>query len=87
MGGFSLQARGHVEKSQSEMESSKAAGKVKRAVELREAFLLCVFGTQEAGRRQSYEAEGEEAVGGIDFSFLLCCFFHIFSSILKKYVN
>lgn len=42
-GGVSLQARGHVEKSQSEMESSKAAGKVKKAVELREAFLLCVF--------------------------------------------
>lgn len=34
------EAWGHVEKSQSEMESSKAAGKVKRAVELQEAFFV-----------------------------------------------
>lgn len=38
-GGHS-EAWGHVEKSQSEMESSKAAGKVKRAVELQEVFFV-----------------------------------------------
>ena len=45
MGGFEgwgghTEAWGHVEKSQSEIESSKAAGKVKRAVELQEAFFV-----------------------------------------------
>ena len=37
--GVTVRLGGHVEKSQSEMESSKAAGKVKRAVELQEAFI------------------------------------------------
>ncbi len=58
-GGWRSEAWGHVEKSQTEMESSKAAGKVKRAVELQEAFLF-VLGLERLEDCNHVRQKGEQ---------------------------
>lgn len=71
------EAWGHVEKSQSEIESSKAAGEVKRAVELQEAFFVHQGLKRLEGcnhmKRRRLERSGAcwEAVGIMHMDFIL----------------